>query len=509
MTVVEASSWRFRLMAIGVALLCGVAFVATGGNPGAAMLPVALFLAVATFRLLPAGSLAVLFIFILLVVDNTSENPGMGYFRSFLYYPGLGLYVAVSNLTRVPGLKMFGLEILFALLAFFSLSRTQFRSRFAGDDAKPMPRELKIVAWFVLTYIIGWWALGIARGGNFSYSLLQVRVVAWTVAIPIIFFPLFNSKKFIFGVFGAILAAALIRACVGIFYWAILMRHVLAAEVGSGNYVMLHADSMLMANAFFIVIFGILAKPTFRRIVAGIPYLLVLLFFVFVNERRLAYVAIGLGCLLAVLLIGKQVRKTLMVAALAVSPFLMGYGVVGWNSGAGWAKPVQSVRSIFEQEDSSSKSRDIENYNIIYTAKTSPLFGIGYGKGYIEVVPLPDISGSFQAYRFVPHNAILSLFMFCGVIGFSILFLFHALGGYMAARAARFGRDPESRWIGQVVIGVIASYLILSFGDMGMASFQIGIQMGLAVTMAAVVCSEDRLLDSVAIANEGLAGEDD
>lgn len=505
--MVEASSWRFRLIAIAVAFFCGVAFVASGGNPGAALLPVAAFVAVATFRLLPAGSLAVLFIFILLVVDNTSENPGMGYFRSFLYYPGLGLYVALSNLTRVPGLKMFGLEVLFALLAFFAISRTQFRSRFASDYSRPMPKELKIVCWVVLIYVVGWWALGIARGGNFSYSLLQVRVVAWTVAIPLIFFPLFNSKKFIIAVFGAILAAAFIRACVGIFYWAILMRHVLASEVGSGNYVMLHADSMLMANAFFIVVFGILAKPTFRRIAAGIPYLMLLLFFVFVNERRLAYVAIGLGCLVAVLIMGKRVRKSLMVAAVAVSPLLFGYAVVGWNSGAGWAKPVQSVRSIFEQEDSSSKSRDIENYNIIYTAKTSPIFGIGYGKGYIEVVPLPDISGSFQAYRFVPHNAILSLFMFCGVVGFSVLFLFYSLGAYLAARAARFGRDQESRWIGQVVIGVVSSYLILSFGDMGMASFQIGIQMGIAVTMAAVVVSQDRLLNREAIANEGLRVE--
>jgi len=50
-------------------------------------------------------------------------------------------------------------------------------------------------------------------------------------------------------------------------------------------------------------------------------------------------------------------------------PLVAVYAAAGWNSTSGVFKPVAMVRSVSSQEDSSSKTRDIENFNLIQTLK--------------------------------------------------------------------------------------------------------------------------------------------
>ena len=81
--------------------------------------------------------------------------------------------------------------------------------------------------------------------------------------------------------------------------------------------------------------------------------------------------------------------------------------------------------------------RDLENYDLFYTLRHNPVLGTGYGHGYTEVVWLPDVSNAYALYRFLPHNSILGLWAYGGLVGFTALWTMLVVGVFLAARAYR------------------------------------------------------------------------
>ena len=64
------------------------------------------------------------------------------------------------------------------------------------------------------------------------------------------------------------------------------------------------------------------------------------------------------------------VKRKVRRYAIILSPVIAIYLVAGWSSHAGIFKPVQTVRSVVDpQTDASSMTREIENYDIIYTLR--------------------------------------------------------------------------------------------------------------------------------------------
>jgi O-antigen ligase len=121
--------------------------------------------------------------------------------------------------------------------------------------------------------------------------------------------------------------------------------------------------------------------------------------------------------------------------------------------------------------DYSTSMRDIENFNLAWTLRGHPLLGSGFGHEYVEKVKAVDISSIFPQYRYVPHNSVLGLLAFGGVIGLSGVFLTLVVGVYLAARAHRFAGAPGERAAGLAVISAVIVYLIQCYGDMGFMSW--------------------------------------
>jgi hypothetical protein len=148
---------------------------------------------------------------------------------------------------------------------------------------------------------------------------------------------------------------------------------------------------------------------------------------------------------------------------------------VGWNAHGKWAKPVQSLKSVTQQKDASSATRDIENYNLLQTLKQNPLNGSGYGHKYLEIVKAYDISGIFEAYRYVPHNSILWFWGVGGVLGFTLFWLFLSVGVFMAARVCRFAENNTQRVFAMTALTAVAAYGSQCYGDMGLMSWMGGL----------------------------------
>nr|WP_228530711.1 MULTISPECIES: O-antigen ligase family protein [Myxococcaceae] len=193
----------------------------------------------------------------------------------------------------------------------------------------------------------------------------------------------------------------------------------------------------------------------------------------FVNNRRIVYVEIVLAlATLYFLLPWNAVKRLATRAVLLMVPLVPLYLAVGWNSSAGIFKPAQTVKSIVSADaDRSTATREIENYNLYITLKQNPLIGTGLGHEYVEQSRADDISQFFPQYRFIPHNSLLGLWAFGGLVGFTCVWAPLLVAVFLAVRSYRFAHRPGDRTAALTIIAAIFAFVCQAYGDMGLQSW--------------------------------------
>jgi O-antigen ligase len=157
---------------------------------------------------------------------------------------------------------------------------------------------------------------------------------------------------------------------------------------------------------------------------------------------------------------------------IASSPLLLAYAAVGWSSSSSLFAPVHTLRSVVDSKaDPSTMWRDLENYDLFFTLRHNPVFGTGYGHGYDEIVWLPDISHSYALYRYLPHNSILGLWAYGGLIGFTALWMLLVGGLFLAARAYRHAVTVDDRTVALTAVATVVVYLAYCYGDLGLGTW--------------------------------------
>lgn len=128
------------------------------------------------------------------------------------------------------------------------------------------------------------------------------------------------------------------------------------------------------------------------------------------------------------------------------------------------------IRSAVDSKtDSSTQWRDIENFDLLYTVKTYPFFGAGYGQHFFEVITLPAVDYSLELY--IPHNSVLGLWAFYGYFGFVGITALWIGGVYCGMRAYRRIESPEGKAAALFSFGAVQIYYVQCYGDMGLGSW--------------------------------------
>jgi O-antigen ligase len=153
------------------------------------------------------------------------------------------------------------------------------------------------------------------------------------------------------------------------------------------------------------------------------------------------------------------------------SPFVLVYAAVGWNSEATIFRPVSIVRSVIEQDDTSSQTRDIENYNLIYTLKHHPVLGSGFGHEYMEKVQGNRVDQFFAQYRFIAHNSILWLLSLAGGVGFALIWACLPTAVLIGLITFRASPADGDRLVAFSAIAAVLCFVVQAWGDMGLQSW--------------------------------------
>ncbi len=465
----ERTPWSLRLLA-GATVLASVALlVLSDGNALAALTPpILLALGVAMLRLsfpqVAAGAL-----FVALVVDDVRARPHMGLWESPLFAPGKLLYDALDKVTGVPGLKIFGIEALLLVLGML-LVLTLLGRRGALRPPPGIYQRATLVAVAAVLLLEIW---GLARGGNVRFSMLQMRPMLLTGLGSLVLGYAAPRQRDARLLLGVVVAAATIRALVGIYYWQVVQSGFDPAqlEMGGGRYIVTHADTVLLVVALLICLATLVAWPTRTALLLNLTVSPLLTLVIVLNNRRLAFVSLAFGMMAMYALLRGPLRRQVNRVVLLLIPLALAYLAAGWTAEGLWAKPVRSVRSLFYGGDASQSMRDIENYNLVLTARRNPVLGSGFGHEYHEVSRAFSIEDFLEAYRYLPHNSLLWLFSVGGVIGFSMFWWLLVVGVFLASRVVHLARTPLDEVVGQAGIAAVITYAIQCFGDMGMQSW--------------------------------------
>jgi hypothetical protein len=459
-----APAARLVWPAAGVSLL----LVAVGGGLGAPLAPLVGVALLAFIVAAPASWTAGGLLGVALLVDNPGERPMDGLWTSPLYLPGELLYLNLHKHTGIGALRFSALELAIAVLMVVVAMR-KLQADPIDDPRRlgALPNPMKLAFASMFGAVLAMMAWGILRGGDTTNALWQARQLVWLPVLGVLFGHSLKTAAARLWLVRIVIATACLRALTGIYFYFVIAR-----PAGYRfEYVTTHSDSILAVVAVLLGIMALIARPSRDNLLLNLVAQPILLVGLIVNDRRLAFVALFGGLVVAVLLAPAALRRVLRRVIILSIPLLIVYTAVGWNSNAGVFRPVGIVRSVTSQEDASSATRDIENYNLISTLKRQPVVGSGFGHEYTEFVQAYRVDHIFAQYLYIAHNSVLWLISQVGWLGFACIWIVFPTAALIALRVLQQAGSSTDVLTGFGTVAAILAYLLQAWGDMGFQSW--------------------------------------
>jgi hypothetical protein len=420
----------------------------------------------------PLRSSLLVLMFFALTLENPSEMPAAGQWQTPWFMLGC---LMLAHLKQTIGGSFFfsGMDIMLASLGIITWLRNSSGNPIDRYGQVRTPRPMIKLAHLVLVGILFVWLVGKFRGGaDNSMAMWQIDRVMY---VPLIFL-LFSA-----GLRGPQDAPAIAKVILLAGTWrAIQARYVMATlhlppDPVTGEpavaYATTHHDSMLFAWTTVLIVALLLHRYRNGSGKLAIVLLPILVSGMLANNRRLVWVQIIIVFVTLYFMTGMNpVKRKIQRGLKFISPLVAIYIMVGWGSKASVFKPVRIIRSAVDSNtDSSTAWRDIENFDLLYTFRQTPIFGSGYGRGFWEIMPLPAVD--YQLERYIPHNSILGLWTYCGYVGYTAITLLWVSGVYFGIRAYHAATSPRDKTAALVCFGAFLIHYLQCYGDMGLGSW--------------------------------------
>lgn len=477
MTEAAPPRWAFAALLGAMGAATAGALAAGSGHPLVAAAPVLAASAVWVVTRLPLRHSLGALLLAVLVVDNPQERPAAGEWQSPLYPLGSLLFENLSKHTGVDALRFALVDLALAGLVALALLRGPGEPAPAQRPPKVLTVSL-VAALAGLVFSLAW---GTATGGDPRGALWQMRQLVALPVLGLLFVSAFREPGSFVALGRIVVGAAAFRTLEGLYFHEVVCR----PRNFKPPYVTTHSDTLLFALAISLLVVFWHEARTRRSFWAMVLGGLWILLGVYLNGRRLAYLTLAASAL-AVLALAPWTRFKRAAARAVVVGIPVGllYLGVGWNQTGRVFRPAQTAKSILvSSADRSTQTRDIENYNLAMTLKASPLLGTGFGHEYLELSRADDISRLFPQYRLIPHNALLGLWAFAGLLGFWLALLPLTVAIFLAVRSYRLATAPLERTLALSPVLMAIAYLLQAYGDMGLQSW------GGAILLAACIAA--------------------
>lgn len=331
----------------------------------------------------------------------------------------------------------------------------------------------------------------LAFGFNVDAALAEVRALIYIPLMYMLTYAMVDSPRRVRLVVWLFIAAIGLTAVQAGWVTAIL-----GWGVFNLNEIAVHEASIFW-NALIVLLIGLVVYrgPLVQRrvLLALLPIIIIALI---ANQRRAGFAA--LGCALVVIaamlaadgrLRGRVLRTTLVIMVLIGT-----YGAAFWQAEEGpLTMPVYAFRSIYEPDEKdvwSNLWRQLENQNLEYTVRLSPLLGLGFGHRlamWIDLPPNYEFMLSFTYHEYITHNAIYWLWFKLGAVGFTAFWFLIGSGLILACIALRRLADGQFKALVVTAASLVVMLMVYSYADLGLTSPKAMVVLGFALGLIAAL----------------------
>jgi hypothetical protein len=335
-----------------------------------------------------------------------------------------------------------------------------------GPRVQPM-RKAMLLAFYTL---LGTFAYGVVvRGGDFRAASWQIYLILSGLLYAFAVAAAFKTPEHFAQLARVILWAAGYRAAMCVLYWFFNIYGVdLKAKP---EFLTTHDDTVLWVVSVLVLFLAFIQGGSIGKRLKLLAITALIFLGIVFNQRRLAWVSLAMGVLMMIALMppGKP-KKRIIRGAFVLAPVLAIYVAVGWGREGRIFAPLKSFQTVTTHEDASTKARNAENLGLIATSNySSMLMGTGWGHPYVEVTNKFTIANAFPLWQYVPHNSILGLLAFSGVVGFAGYWLMFPTAMFYNGRLARRGNAKLARNVGLIGAAQLVICANQYYGDMGLA----------------------------------------
>lgn len=322
---------------------------------------------------------------------------------------------------------------------------------------------------------------GFVRGGDRVIALWEARAIFYLPALFVLTTNLVQKRGHVNVLMWIIAIALFIKGVFGAVYVSNVLQFSLAGVERIGEHSMsIHFNSLfVMAAAVWLY-----RDSALKRIALPMILPVVLLSYI-ANNRRASFLAMGVFLVVMAVALYHERRRIFWLLAPFVVTFGILYFVAFWNGTGALGAPVQAVKSVIgfadERDDSSNLYRMLENVNIMFTIRTVPLQGIGFGHKFFIVAPMADIS-FFAWWEYITHNSVMWIWMKTGIGGFLSMLLMVGLSIAIGTRAIWTMPGGVMSVAALTMTGYVFMHFIFAYVDMsweGPNMIYVGLAIGL------------------------------
>jgi len=389
----------------------------------------------------------------MLVEQDTLPIPNSG--------PVLYVFSWPVSITGLPD-RPIGFLIILVLLALMAHNLLK-RDAVLRGGALIVP-----FAFFMLCVV---WGVvhGITGHGDTKIIVNEVRPLWYWFASYLLAYNLIDNRRRIYHLFWLVIVCAGIKGLQGTYIYTVLIH----GDLTNHHEIMAHEESFFFCGALLLLILFFLHhryRPQLWTALAFLPFVLIAMV---ANQRRADFVALLVGIAAAWVLafvVKPKARTALAVSAVVVLTIGGAYVAAFGHGTGGFSAPAHAIMSVIHPDatdqvaQQSDLYRVIENYDLKYTVKLNPL-GLGFGKPFLQPIPLPNILALDPVYNVIPHNSVYWIWMRLGAPGYLALWLLFGAIIVRGSIIAKSLKDPYLQMAAIWAVSVTLVEIVVAFSD--------------------------------------------
>lgn len=421
---------------------------------------------------------------LVMLFEMTSPDP--------LMIPGRYLHYGLQSSLGVSGFIASPLELLLLFtMAVWLVKGLVLRSLgYRGGD----------LGWPTALFFISL-VLGLIRGaageGDMYVAFWEVRSLLYLGVTYVLAANLIRTRRDVSILLVVFLVGNGLYGVEGAFRYVALIRTNLLGVAPEFNYsheIVIFLSVVLLLALVQVVVGGPLWRRVFGLMVAPMA-----LFTLLVSGRRSGSIALAIAFVLIALPWMVRHRKAVLLILLPGLFAAAVYLPIFWNNTGILGQPARAVRSLVSpdaRDASSNAYRDQEAINVRETIYSDPLLGVGFGRPFLFVVPLADLSW-WPFWRYQPHHNVLWVWLKVGAPGFTIfcLLMFGSLS--LASSRALTLKDPTLVTFAYVAIASVVTSLVFCYVDLGLTNGRVTVLLGSVLGVLAVLRQIDAVPEPV------------